>query len=177
MVESIAKGGQAHVFLAKYTRQPDGLKQDAVVKRYKGRLGVRAVHELRWRIENMDPKWWGGGLCRLIGLSEDNITGEVSVVMEAYRGDLRNLIDKRMDYLKSRMRTNTQDDDTTQMMMMPFRSDSTLRMMKMIVCGMEYHCVRLESYTETSKPPTSLCRQLILTRRVYFEFIILEKSN
>jgi serine/threonine protein kinase len=60
--------------------------------------------------------------------------------MEAYRGDLRNLIDKRMDYLKSRMRSNMQDDDATQMMMMPFSPYVTLRMMKMIVNGMKYLC-------------------------------------
>jgi hypothetical protein len=71
-------------------------------------------------------------LSQLIGLSEDNITGEVSVVMWAYPGDLRNLIDKRMDYLKSRMRSNLQDDDPTQMMMMPFPYNSTLLIMKQI---------------------------------------------
>ncbi|CAK9879067.1 unnamed protein product [Sphagnum jensenii] len=37
----------------------------------------------------------------VIGVSEDNTTGEVSVVMEAMQGDLRNLIDKRIDYLES----------------------------------------------------------------------------
>jgi hypothetical protein len=47
IVESIAEGGQAHVFLAKYTRRPGGMKQDVVVKTYKGRLGVRAVQEVR----------------------------------------------------------------------------------------------------------------------------------
>ncbi|KAH9576761.1 hypothetical protein CY35_01G180600 [Sphagnum magellanicum] len=60
--------------------------------------------------------------------------------MDAYRGDLRNLIDKRMDYLKSRMRTNMQDDDATQMMMMPFPYDLTLRMMYQIAEGMEHLC-------------------------------------
>jgi len=79
-------------------------------------------------------------VCRLIGLSEDNITGEVSVVMPAYRGDLRNLIDKRMDYLKSRMRSNMQDDDATQMMMMPFSYDLTLHIMHFIAFGMHNLC-------------------------------------
>ncbi len=140
IVESIAEGGQAHVFLAKYTRRPGGMKQDVVVKTYKGRLGVRAVQELRRRIEHVEPGWCQG-LCRLIGLSEDNITGEVSVVMDAYRGDLRNLIDKRMDYLKSRMRSNMQDDDATQMMIMPFPYNSTLRIMEQIAHGMEDLCL------------------------------------
>jgi serine/threonine protein kinase len=138
--ESIAEGGQAHVYVAKYTRWPGESKEDVVVKRYKGRLGVRAVHELRRRIELLQSESDHSWLCRLIGLSEDNITGEVSVVMEAYRGDLRNLIDKRMDYLKSRMRSNMQDDDATQMMMMPFPYYSTLHIMERIALGMENLC-------------------------------------
>jgi serine/threonine protein kinase len=141
IVESIAEGGQAHVSLAKYTRWPGESKEDVVVKRYKGRLGVRAVHDLRRRIQHVGAERRAFALCRLIGLSEDNITGEVSVIMDAYRGDLRNLIDKRMDYLKSRMRSHMQDDDATQMMMMPFPYNSTLLLMKQIVIGMERLCV------------------------------------
>jgi serine/threonine protein kinase len=140
IVESIAEGAQAHVSLAKYTRWRScpGIVEDVVVKRYKGRLGVRAVEELRRRIVDMEGHHFG--ICRLIGLSENNITGEVSVVMKAYRGDLRNLIDKRMDYLKSRMRSNMQDDDATQMMMMPFSYDLTLHIMHFIAFGMHNLC-------------------------------------
>jgi serine/threonine protein kinase len=141
--ESIAEGGQAHVSLAqwwpsKYPRFLPG--REVVVKRYKGRLGVLTVLALRRRIEDMESKGYHVGLCRLIGLSEDNITGEVSLVTEAYRGDLRNLIDKRMDYLKSRMRSNMQDDDATQMMMMPFPYGLTVHMMCYIAAGMEDLC-------------------------------------
>ncbi|CAM6044415.1 unnamed protein product, partial [Sphagnum compactum] len=139
LVEAIAEGGQAHVYLAKYTWWQRESKEDVVVKRYKGRLGVRAVHELRRRIEHLEQSR-NLGLCRLIGLSEDNITGEVSLVMDAYRGDLRNLIDKRMDYLFSRMRSNMEDDDATQMMMMPFPYNTTLRIMEQIALGMENLC-------------------------------------
>jgi len=139
IVESIAEGAEAHVSLATYTPWPWESKEDVVVKTYKRRLGVRKVHELRRLIENLE-KARRLFLCRLIGLSEDNITGEVSVVMHAYRGDLRNLIDKRMDYLKSRMRSNMQDDDATQMMMMPFPHNSTLRIMEQIALGMENLC-------------------------------------
>ncbi len=138
IVESIAEGGHANVSLAKYTWWPRESKEDVVVKKYK-QLGVRAVHELRRRIEHLEQSGHLG-LCRLIGLSEDKNTGEVSVVMDAYREDLRNLIDKRMDYLKSRMRRKMQDDDATQMMMMPFPYNSTLRMMEQIVLGMENLC-------------------------------------
>ncbi|KAH8975962.1 hypothetical protein BDL97_01G188100 [Sphagnum fallax] len=139
IVESIAEGAQAKVSLAKYTGWPMESKEDVVVKRYKHPLGVRAVHELRRRIEHLEQSHHLG-LCRLIGLSEDNNTGEVSVVMDAYRGDLRNLIDKRMDYLKSRMRSNMQDADATQMMMMPFPYNSTLRIMEQLAIGMESLC-------------------------------------
>ncbi|CAM6053854.1 unnamed protein product [Sphagnum tenellum] len=138
--ESIAEGGQAHVSLAKYTRRPGESKEDVVVKRYKGRLAVRAVHELRRRIKLLQSDSDYFNLCRLIGLSEDNITGEVSVVMDAYRGDLRNLIDKRMDYLKSRLCSDMQDDDATQMMIMPFPHNSTLFIMEQIALGMEDLC-------------------------------------
>jgi serine/threonine protein kinase len=140
IVESIAEGRDANVYLAKYTRWPGVSKEDVVVKRYKGRLGVRAVQELRRRIELVESESDHLWLCRLIGLSEDNITGEVSVVMDAYRGDLRNLIDKRMEYLKSRMRSNMQDDDATQMMMMPFPYNSTLHIMERIALGMDNLC-------------------------------------
>jgi serine/threonine protein kinase len=143
IIESIAQGGQAHVSLAEDTQLSEGLvslKVDFVIKRYKGRLGVRALHELRRRIAHVRPKVGHTRLCELIGLSEDNITGEVSVLMCAYSGDLRNLIDKRMDYLKSRMRSNMQDDDPTEMMMMPFPYNSTLVIMKQITLGMIELC-------------------------------------
>jgi serine/threonine protein kinase len=42
-----------------------------------------------------------------------------------------------MDYLKSRMRSNMQDADATQMMMMPFPYHSTLHMMDQIAFGMK----------------------------------------
>jgi serine/threonine protein kinase len=144
--ECIAEGGQAHVYLAKYTGRkmnvtwPRWIKQDVVLKRYKGRLGVRTVHELRRRIQHPQTQRYISGLCHLIGLSADNITGEVSVVMEVHRGDLRNLLDKRMAYLKSRMRSNMQDDDATQMMMMPFPYDSTLHIMHRVARGMDTLC-------------------------------------
>ncbi|KAH9546896.1 hypothetical protein CY35_11G005700 [Sphagnum magellanicum] len=140
IVESIAQGGQAHVSLAKCPWPWVTPGRFFAVKRYKGRLGVRALDELRRRIALVHRNIADTRLSQLIGLSEDNITGEVSVVMWAYPGDLRNLIDKRMDYLKSRMRSNLQDDDPTQMMMMPFPYNSTLLIMKQIVLGMIELC-------------------------------------
>jgi serine/threonine protein kinase len=62
--------------------------------------------------------------------------------MPAHRGDLRNLIDKRMEYLKSRMRSNMQDDDATQMIMMPFPDKTTLHMMWQIAAGMKSLCMK-----------------------------------
>jgi hypothetical protein len=59
--DSIAEGGQANVYLAKYTVSPRNIfvpnlkwiTQLVVVKRYKRRLGVRTVHELRRRIQHL----------------------------------------------------------------------------------------------------------------------------
>jgi serine/threonine protein kinase len=154
IVESIAEGGQAHVYLAKYTQWQCGWKRDVVVKRYKRRLGVPAVHELQRRILDINRRRKYSYLCRLIGLSQDDITGEVSVVMEAHQGDLRNLIDKRMEYLKAGMRwnmedddarqilmrSNMQDDDAIRMMTMPFPYKKTLAMMTQIARGMDNLC-------------------------------------
>jgi serine/threonine protein kinase len=75
------------------------------------------------------------GLCSMFGLSEDNTSGEVFVVMEARRGDLQNLIDFRMRYLKSQMRSMKKNG--AEMMMMPFSYGSTLSMMHQIAYGME----------------------------------------
>jgi serine/threonine protein kinase len=123
--EQIAEGGQAHVYLAKYRKWGP---EDVVVKRYKGR-GVD-VEQLRRRIGKVITHPGGSrGLCQVIGVSEDSTAGEVSVVMEAMQGDLRNLIDKRKDYLESA--------NGAQMMMMPFRRDATLLMMEQIASGIE----------------------------------------
>ncbi len=81
IVESIAQGGQAHVSLAKCPWAWATPGRLWAVKRYKGRLGVRAVHELRRRIALVRRNIADTRLSQLIGLSEDNITGEVSVVM------------------------------------------------------------------------------------------------
>ncbi len=81
---------------------------------------------------------------KLFGYSEDNTTGEVSVVMEAMRGDLRNLIDLRVRYLKSRMHNNattTKKKKAVQMgmiTMMPFPRELTLDRMQNIAYGVEW---------------------------------------
>ncbi len=59
IMESIAQAGQAHVFLAEDTQLSEGSgiwKIDFVIKRYKGCLGVCAVHELGRRIAHVGPK-------------------------------------------------------------------------------------------------------------------------
>jgi hypothetical protein len=93
LVEEIAKGGQAHVHLAKWKTRGS---REVVVKTYKAR-GVDVV-QLRGRRlakAHKNPAY-SLGICELFGYSEDNTTGEVSVVMDAMRGDLRNLIDLRV---------------------------------------------------------------------------------
>jgi hypothetical protein len=74
------------------------MKQDLVVKRYRGRAEVGVVYQLWRRMETVSLKAFQ--VCELFGMSEDNITREVSLVMEAYGRDLRNLIDKRMGLLQ-----------------------------------------------------------------------------
>jgi hypothetical protein len=104
-----------------------GGKQDVAVKRYKDR-GVDA-EQLKRRMAKvlMEGSF---GLCSMFGLSEDNTRGEVSVVMEARRGDLRNLIDFRIRYLKSQMRSMKKNG--AEMMMISFSYGSTLSMMHQI---------------------------------------------
>ncbi|CAK9256358.1 unnamed protein product [Sphagnum jensenii] len=72
IVEFIGEGGQARVSLAKYTRRPgESKEEDVVVKTYKGRLGVDAVHELRRRIEHVEPGW-----CHEKGMYESWLNSE-----------------------------------------------------------------------------------------------------
>ncbi len=133
LVEEIAQGAQAHVYLARWGGR------EVVVKRYKGR-GVDAL-QLRGRLAKVmelpfNSSFW---ICNLYGYSEDSTTGEVSVVMQAMRGDLRNLIDLRVRYLKSRMRNTTKKGAqmVMMMMMMPFPQHMTLFMMRTIVIGVQ----------------------------------------
>ncbi len=139
LVEEIAQGGQAHVYLAKWKTRGG---REVVVKTYKGR-GVDVV-QLRRRLAkaHKNPAY-SLGICELFGYSEDNTTGEVSVVMEAMRGDLRNLIDLRVRYLKSRMHNNTtmkkmRGAQMGMITMMPFPKELTLDMMRRIAYGVEW---------------------------------------
>jgi hypothetical protein len=83
LVEEIAQGGQAHVYLAKFKGWGD---LEVVVKRYKGR--AIDVVQLRRRLAKVVQHGVFAGVCCLFGYSEDNTIGEVSVVMECMRGDL-----------------------------------------------------------------------------------------
>jgi hypothetical protein len=93
-------------------------------------------------------------ICNLYGYSEDSTTGEVSVVMQAMRGDLRNLIDLRVRYLKSRMRNTTKKGaQMVMMIMMPFPQHMILFMVRTIAIGVQsLHSRGL--ITKTSRPPT-----------------------
>ncbi len=118
--------GPRHMYAWANTSSYGG-KQDVAVKRYKDR-GVDA-EQLKRRMAKvlMEGSF---GLCSMFGLSEDNTRGEVSVVMEARRGDLRNLIDFRIRYLKSQMRSMKKNG--AEMMMISFSYGSTLSMMHQI---------------------------------------------
>ncbi len=104
LVEEIAQGGQAHIYLAKFKGWGN---VEVVVKRYKG----RAIHvvELHRRLAKVVQHGVFAGVCHLFGHSEDNTIGEVSVVMECMWGDLWNLLFLRVQYLKSQMRNNMEE--------------------------------------------------------------------
>jgi serine/threonine protein kinase len=141
LVEEIAQGGQAHVYLAKWKRRGS---REVVVKTYKGRgVDVVQLRSRRLAKARVDPAY-SLGICELFGYSEDNTIGEVSVVMEAIRGDLRNLIDLRVRYLKSRMPNNTTTTKTKKgvqmgmITMMPFPKELTFDMMRRIAYRVEW---------------------------------------
>jgi serine/threonine protein kinase len=98
IVEEIAKGGQARIFLAKY------LGTRVVVKRYRccgaGAVNLERQKEVALKLQRemeMVMKACKGTsksrLCPVIGVSVDK-TGKVLVVMQLMEGDLRTLIDK-----------------------------------------------------------------------------------
>jgi hypothetical protein len=93
--EEIGKGGQAHVCLGKYYSGQNIKPDPVVVKRYKTGHGIDAV-QLKRRmaaVKRNSPF----ELCSMHEVLEDKTKGELSVIMEVYRGDLRNLIDLKMD--------------------------------------------------------------------------------
>jgi len=95
MVEKIAQGGQAKIFLAIHLKT----EEFVVVKRYTscqvqaGEL-QRQMERLMKACENRDES----GLCRVIGVSVDE-KGRVSTIMELMAGDLRNFIDRCNPFL------------------------------------------------------------------------------
>jgi len=128
----IAEGGQTEVFLAMYTNKEarahisSGDKQ-VVVKRLKNSSSrVVDVLQLQRRMESLmklrNEHPIGGQCCAVFGVSVDDNTGTVSIVMEAMKGDLRNLIDHRL--------LNVEDGQ------MPFDYTDTLSMMIDITSGL-----------------------------------------
>ncbi len=103
LVTEITEGGQARFFLAKY------LGTHVIVKRYKchgvGALDLQKQKEVALKLQRemeMVMKSCEGRsnsrLCPVIGVSVDK-TGKVLVVMQLMDGDLRTLINKRIDEL------------------------------------------------------------------------------
>jgi serine/threonine protein kinase len=102
-----------------------------VVKRYKTGHGIDTV-QLKRRmaaVKRNSPF----GLCSMYEVLEDKTKGELSVLMEVYRGDLRNLIDLKMDYLMKKD-GHAQEE---MVIIMPFKYNLTLDIMKDIACGMK----------------------------------------
>jgi len=95
IVKKIARGGQAKIFVAKYSKT----RQYVVVKRYTS-CGVQAgeLQKQMERVMKACEKTYASGLCRVIGVSVHE-KGRVSTIMEPMAGDLRNFIDRRNHFL------------------------------------------------------------------------------
>lgn len=125
----IAEGGQAEVFLATYTNKEAIAKigsNQVVVKRLKNSSSrVVDVLQLQRRMESLmklkDDEMIRSAYCWVFGVSVDDNTGTVSIVMEAMKGDLRNLINDRL--------RNVQDGQ------MPFDYTEALLIMMYITSG------------------------------------------
>jgi serine/threonine protein kinase len=128
----IAEGGQAEVFLATYTNKEARAnislgRNQVVVKRLKNSSSrVVDVLQLQRRMESLmklkNDERIRSVYCWVFGVSVDDNTGTVSIVMEAMKGDLRNLIDDRL--------LNVEDGQ------MPFNYTETLLMMMDITSGL-----------------------------------------
>ncbi len=128
----IAEGGQAEVFLATYTKKEARANirsgpKEVVVKRLKNSSSkVVDVLQLQRRMESLMKLKNHNAIrsvyCAVFGVSVDDNTGTVSIVMEAMKGDLRNLIDDRL--------LNVEDGQ------MPFDYTETLLMMMYITSGL-----------------------------------------
>ncbi|CAM6029166.1 unnamed protein product [Sphagnum balticum] len=128
----IAEGGQAEVFLATYTNKEARANirlghNQVVVKRLKNSSSrVVDVLQLQRRMESLmklkNDERIRSVYCWVFGVSVDDNTGTVSIVMEAMKGDLRNLIDDRL--------LNVEDGQ------MPFDYTETLLMMMDITSGL-----------------------------------------
>jgi hypothetical protein len=142
--EEIGKGGQAHGSLGKYYSGQNIEPDPVVVRRYKTGHGIDAVQLKRQMaaVKRNSPF----GLCSMHGVLEDKTKGELSVLMEVYRGDLRNLMDLKMDYLKKKDGHAQEEME----MMMPFKYNLTLDTMRDIACGMNTFAP--DQWSDTQRP-------------------------
>jgi serine/threonine protein kinase len=129
LLEEIAEGGQAHVFLATCSK----FSTPAVVKRLK----YRQVNLMRLR-RRMDRvmrlvREHSSAICRVMAVGKDNV-GNGWILMERMNGDLRNLIDHGVRYV------GYVDDGQMHYVKpgeMPFDYSDTIKMMMDIARGME----------------------------------------
>ncbi len=91
--EEIGKGGQAHGSLGKYYSGQNIEPDPVVVRRYKTGHGIDVVQLNKIGQMAAVKRNSPFGLCSMHGVLEDKTKGELSVLMEVYRGDLRNLMD------------------------------------------------------------------------------------
>jgi serine/threonine protein kinase len=129
LLEEIAEGGQANVFLATCSK----FSTPAVVKRLK--YGPVNLLRLRRRMDRVMRlvRQHSSAICRVMAVGKDNI-GNGWIVMERMNGDLRNLIDHGVRYV------GYVDDGQMHYVKpgeMPFDYSDTIKMMMDIARGME----------------------------------------
>jgi serine/threonine protein kinase len=128
LLEEIAEGGQANVFLAACEK----FSTPGVVKRLKG--GQIDLSRLRRRMDKVMEivRKNSSAICRVMAVGEDNM-GNGWILMERMGGDLRNLIDhvQYVGYVEDEQMHYVKDPQ------MPFEYTDTINMMIDIARGME----------------------------------------
>ncbi len=115
--EEIAEGGEAHIYLASCRK----FNMPAVVKVFKRHLNLLQLQRQMEKVMRVARKR-SSAICRVMGVGDD-YAGKPWVLMERMGGDLRDLLDTGMHYVKDGQ--------------MPFHYTATIKMMMEIAQGME----------------------------------------
>jgi serine/threonine protein kinase len=131
LLEEIAEGGQAHVFLATCSK----FSMPAVVKRLKyGQVNLLRLRRRMDRVMRL-VRERSSAICRVMAVGKDNV-GNGWILMERMNGDLRNLIDHGVQYVGYVDKGQLQKKKV-ELGEMPFDYSDTIKMMLDIARGME----------------------------------------